>query len=64
MKKVIKSGQEVIHDFLAEIQNVPSADPAIIDLLIGLYQNKRLTEKPLQTAVDQFIQHKINTEDE
>jgi hypothetical protein len=64
MKKMIKSGQEVIHDFLAEIQNVPSADPAIIDLLVDLYLKKRLTERSLQAAVDQFIQHKIMTEDE
>jgi hypothetical protein len=64
MKKMIKSGQEVIHDFLAEIQNVPSADPAIIDLLVDLYLKKRLTERSLQAAVDQFIQNKIMTEDE
>ena len=64
MKKTINSGQEVIHDFLAEIQNVPSADPAIINLLINLYQNKRLGEKSLQAVVDQFIQHKMETEDE
>ena len=64
MKKIIKSGQEVIHDFLSEILNIPAADPAIIDVLVRLYQDGKLTDKSLQTAVDQLIQDKIDTPDE
>lgn len=64
MKKGIKSGQEVIHDFLSEILNIPSADPAIIDMLVRLYQDDKLTEKSLQTAVDQFINDKAGQQDE
>jgi hypothetical protein len=64
MKKKIKSGQEVIHDFLSDILNIPSADPAIIDALVRLYQDDKLTDKSLQAAVDQLIQDKIDTPDE
>ena len=64
MKKMIKSGHEVIQDFVAEIQNIPTADPEIISMFIGLYQNNKLTERSIQTAVDQFIQHKMTNDDE
>ena len=64
MAKTIKNGQEVIHTFLAEMRNIPSAEPAIVDKLRSLHQQKKLTEWSLQAAVDQFIQHKIKIEDE
>jgi hypothetical protein len=64
MKKDIKSGQEVIHDFLSDVLNIPSADPAIIDVLVRLYRDDKLTDKSLQAAVDQLIQDKIAASDE
>jgi hypothetical protein len=64
MGNTIKSGRDVIRDFLAEIYNVPGADPAIIDLFVRLYEQGRLTEKSIQTAVEQHIEKEIEKKDE
>ena len=37
MSEKIKSGQNVIEDFFAEIYNVPNADKKTIDTLVALF---------------------------
>lgn len=64
MENKIKSGQEVIHDLLSEIYNIPGADPEIIGLFVRLYEQDRLTDKSIQTAVEQHIEQAIEKKDE
>ena len=56
----IKSGQDVIEDFFAEIHNVPNADENTIDILVSLYSENKFTEKNIQNALDKQMQIDLN----
>jgi hypothetical protein len=60
MSEKIKSGQDVIEDFFAEIYNVPNADKKTIDTLVALYSENKFTEKNIQNALDSQMQIELN----
>ncbi len=60
MSEKIKSGQNVIEDFFAEIYNVPNADKKTIDTLVALFSENKFTEKNIQNALDSQMQIELN----
>ena len=60
MSEKIKSGQDVIEDFFAEIYNVPNADKKTIDTLVALFSENKFTEKNIQNALDSQMQIELN----
>ena len=60
MSEKIKSGQDVIEDFFAEIYNVPNADKKTIDTLVALFSENKFTEKNIQNALDNQMQIELN----
>jgi len=60
MSEKIKSGQDVIEDFFAEIYNVPNADKKTIDTLVALFSENKFTEKNIQNALDGQMQIELN----
>lgn len=59
MDNKIKSGKDVIDDFIAEIYNIPNTDKKTIDILIGLYRQGKLSDKNVQNALDEIIQKEL-----
>lgn len=60
MSEKIKSGQDVIEDFFAEIYNVPNADKKTIDTLVALFSENKFTEKNIQNELDSQMQIELN----
>jgi hypothetical protein len=60
MSEKIKSGQDVIVDFFAEIYNVPNTDKKTIDTLVSLFSEVKFTEKNIQNALDSQMQIELN----
>ena len=60
MSEKIKSGQDVIEDFFAEIYNVPNADKKTTDTLVALFSENKFTEKNIQNALDGQMQIELN----
>lgn len=60
MSEKIKSGQDVIEDFFAEIYNVPNADKKTIDTLVALFSENKFTEKNIQNTLDSQMQIELN----
>ena len=60
MSEKIKSGQDVIEDFFAEIYNVPNSDKKTIDTLVSLFSENKFTEKNIQNALDSSMQLELN----
>lgn len=56
----VKSGQDVIEDFIAEIYNVPNTDEKTIDALVSLFSENKFTEKNIQNALDSMMQVEFN----
>lgn len=56
----VKSGQDVIEDFFAEIYNVPNTDNKTIDTLVSLFSENKFTEKNIQNALDREMQIELN----
>jgi len=67
MDNTIKSGNDVIEDFFAEILNVPNADEKTVQKLVELYGSGKFTERNIANAMDELTQaelKKIEKEDE
>lgn len=60
MSEKIKSGKDVIEDFIAEIYNVPNADKKTIDTLVALFSENKFTEKNIQNALESQMQIELN----
>jgi hypothetical protein len=60
MSEKIKSGQDVIEDFFAEIYNVPNADKKTLETLVALFSENKFTEKNIQNALDSQMQIELN----
>lgn len=60
MSEKIKSGQDVIEDFFAEIYNVPNTDKGTIEALVSLFSENKFTEKNIQNALDKQMQTALN----
>jgi len=59
MENKIKSGRDVVHEFFAEILNVPNTDKTTVDMLVTLYSQGKLTDKNIQNALDDMIQKEL-----
>lgn len=55
----IKSGQEVIDEFFSEILNVEELDREIVEVLINLYQEGKLTSVNLSNELEGIREEKI-----
>ena len=60
MSEKIKSGQDVIEEFFAEIYNVPNADQKTVDILVSLFSEGKFTEKGIQNALEDHLQKEMN----
>lgn len=60
MNDKIKSGKEVIDEFISEIYNVENADKTTVDAIVLLYSKNKLTDTNLQNALDDLIQKELD----
>ena len=60
MSEKIKSGQDVIEDFFAEIYNIPNTDKKTIDTFVSLFSENKFTEKNIHNALDSQMQLELN----
>lgn len=60
----IKSGKEVIEEFFAEILNTEDVDKKIVEILVTLYKEGKLTDKNIQNALDGLHQIELDKSDE
>ena len=60
MSDETKSGRVVIDEFFAEIQNIEGVDRKIVEKLISLYSEKRLTDTNIQNAMEQLLQEELD----
>ena len=60
MSDETKSGRVVIDEFFAEIQNIEGVDRKIVEKLISLYSEKRLTDTNIQNAMGQLLQEELD----
>ena len=59
MNEKIKSGQDVIIDFFAEIYNIPGANKKTVDTLVSLFNENKFSEKNIQNALDNEMQSEL-----
>ena len=59
MAEKIKSGNEVIEDFFAEILNIEDADEKTVQILVSLEGEGKLTDKNIQNALDALLQKEL-----
>ena len=67
MDDKIKSGKDVIDDFLDRIYNIPNADKKTVDAIVELYSQGKLSDKNVQNTLDEIVQKElkqIDKEDE
>ncbi len=60
MDDKIKSGKEVIDEFVSEIYNVENADKATVDAIVLLYSKNKLSDTNLQNALDDLVQKELD----
>ena len=61
MSDEIKSGNQVIDEFFAEIMNIEGVEKNIIDKLSSLYRDGKLTDTNVQNAMEQLLQEEPDT---
>ena len=60
----IKSGKQVIGDFFSEIMNIEGVDRRIVEMLVSLYRDEKLTDTNIENAMGQLLQEELSrTED-
>jgi len=60
MSHKIKSGNDVIDEFFAEILNVEGVDQKTVEKLVELYGENKLTDSNIQNALDELKQEALN----
>jgi hypothetical protein len=60
----IKSGKDVIEEFIAEIYNIEGIDEDTVDAIVLLYEQGKLSDKNIQNAIDQVLQEQLNPKKE
>jgi len=55
----IKSGKDVINDFISEILNVPNTDEKVLHKLIVLYTSGKFSEKYILNAMDELKRNEL-----
>jgi hypothetical protein len=51
-EKILKSGDEVVKDFIKSLEKDVSLDKAVVDAISSLYAQKKLTSIRLQKILD------------
>ena len=60
MSDEIKSGREVIDEFFSEILNIEGVDEKVVEKLISLHNEKKLTDTSVQNAMDELLQKELD----
>ena len=56
----IKSGREILEDFISNIKKIKNVDPAIADIICKLYKEDKLTSTNLSNELDALKPKKQN----
>lgn len=64
MSDQIKSGKDVIDEFFAEIPNVEGVDQKVVDKLVELYGEGKLTDSNIQNVLEELKQAELNSKKE
>jgi len=59
MSEETKSGRVVVDEFFAGIRDVEEVDSKVVEKLISLYSEKRLTDTNIQNAMEQLLQEEL-----
>jgi len=51
MEKKIKSGKAILDEFFEEIKNDDQLDPETVSVIVGLYENGKLTDNNLNNSL-------------
>ena len=60
MDDKIKSGKEVIDEFISEIYNIENADQKTVEAIVALYSKKKLSDANLQNALNDLLQRELD----
>jgi hypothetical protein len=61
MTGAIKSGEEVVREFFAEIYNVVNAEKSVADMLVKLYDEDKLSDKNIQNALETLLSKELKS---
>ena len=60
MTEKIKSGQEILDEFFAEIANIEGVDQDVANVVINLYHEGRLTNTNLSNELARIREEKLS----
>ena len=63
MTDEIKSGNEVVKEFFSEIYNVEDAEKSVVDMLVNLYDEDKLTDKNIQNALEELFSNELKSDE-
>ena len=63
MDREIKSGSDVIREFMSEIYNVENAEKSVVDMLVHLYDEDKLTDKNIQNALEALLSIELKSKE-
>ena len=55
-----KSGKEVVDQFFEDITNIEGVDIKIVEKLLVLHSENRLTDTNIQNAMEQLLQEEVD----
>ena len=60
MSNEIKSGKQILDEFFQEIKSLPEIDENVIDTIIYLYKEGKLSERNLSNALLELREKPVN----
>jgi len=54
MGNKVKTGSEILDEFFGSVGDIPGVDKSVTDMLAGLYQQGKLTNKNLSTKLGEL----------
>jgi len=60
MTESIKSGQEILNEFFAEMANIEGVDKDVANVVINLYREGRLTNTNLSNELGRIREEKLS----
>jgi len=63
MDEKIKSGKEVLDEFFHTLKEIPGVDEDVADVLLTLYQSKKLSARNLSNALSKMREEQANDKD-
>lgn len=63
MSKEIKSGKEILDEFIEDIEGNDDLDKATVGKIIELYEEGKLTERSLTNALSELRETKVDGKD-